>query len=95
MISNKYIDILREQIKEERFEKKIKFFIFGSSIKRKRFGDLDVGFIGSVQEQKIRRLKEKLEDSNIPYFVDIINFNNASKSFSDNVFSNKVLWIKR
>jgi len=95
MINNKYIGLLKEQIKKEKFGKSTKFFIFGSSIKRKKFGDIDIGIIGNVREQELRKLEEKFANSTFPYFVDIIDFNKASKSFTNNVLSNKILWIKR
>lgn len=73
----------------------LKIFIFGSSLKSKKFGDIDVGVMGDVSDNQIRELKAYFEDSNFPFFVDIINFNKVDESFKKNVLTNQVLWIKR
>lgn len=74
---------------------KIQIFIFGSSIKDKHFGDIDIGIIGDVTDKEVRDLKEFFEESNFPFFVDVINFNTVEEPFKKNVLNNKVLWIKR
>lgn len=92
----KYFDHLSSHLLEF-FGKKdnLKIFIFGSSVKSKKFGDIDVGIIGDVTDSQIKELKAYFEDSNFPFFVDIINFNKVEESFSKNVLTNQVLWIKR
>lgn len=72
-----------------------KIFIFGSSAKSNRFADIDVGIMGEVTDKQIRELKEHFEESNFPFFVDIINFNKVDESFKKNVLDNQILWIKR
>lgn len=91
----KYFDRLSGYLLEF-FGKKdnLKIFIFGSSVKSKKFGDIDVGIMGDVTDAQIRELKTYFEDSNFPFFVDIVNFNNVEKSFSKNVLTNQVLRIK-
>lgn len=76
-------------------DRKIKIFIFGSSIKDKHFGDVDIGITGDVTDKEVRDLKEFFEESNFPFFVDVINFNTVEEPFKKNVLNNKVLWIKR
>ncbi|MCX6734604.1 MAG: hypothetical protein NTZ25_01695 [Candidatus Peregrinibacteria bacterium] len=92
----KYFDRLSSHLLEF-FGKKdnLKIFIFGSSVKSKKFGDIDVGIMGDVTDAQIRELKAYFEDSNFPFFVDIINFNKVEESFSKNVLTNQILWIKR
>lgn len=75
--------------------KNIQIFIFGSSAKSEKFGDIDVGIMGNITGKEINELKEYFEESTFPFLVDIINFNNVEKSFKDNVLNNKVIWIKR
>lgn len=95
MIKDKYLKQLSERIKKQSKGKYAKFFIFGSSLRKKHFGDIDIGFMGDLKDKDIREVKESFEDSTFPYFVEFINFNKVSKSFKENVFNNKVLWIKR
>ena len=69
-------------------------FIFGSSLRRERFGDIDIGVKGDFDEARLPALRERLTESTFPYIVDIVNFNTAKKSFTDNVFLQPVVWIK-
>lgn len=94
MIQEKYLRLIKEKINNIRPEKDLKFFIFGSSLKGDHFGDIDIGVMGGIQDKEIRQLKEEFENSNLPYFVDLINFNQVSKEFRDNVFQDKILWIR-
>jgi predicted nucleotidyltransferase len=96
MIKKKYLKQISAKVGE--FKKKnkgAKIFIFGSALRRKKFGDVDLGVAGKVSRRDIAELKEDFVDSVIPYFIDIINFNGVSEKFKANVFNNKVLWIKR
>ncbi len=75
--------------------KNVKFFIFGSSLNKAHFGDVDLGVIGDVSDKELSTLKETFENSAIPYFVDVINFKEVSEEFRDNVLNNRAIWIKR
>lgn len=94
MINQKYLNIIKEIIRAELGEGNFKCFIFGSSLERKKFGDVDLGIIGKVDKRKISRLKEKFESSNLPFAVDAVNFDRANKEFKTNVFKQKIIWIK-
>lgn len=94
MIKEKYLNLISEMIIKTSKDQNLKFFIFGSSLKKKHFGDVDLGVVGKIEKQKIRELKEDFENSTLPYFVDIINFNEVSTEFKNNVFNNDILWIK-
>lgn len=93
MIKDKYLKEIAEKVKNFAKNKNLKFFIFGSSITKEHFGDLDLGVMGNIQEKELINLKEEFTNSTLPYFVDIINFNKVSKKFKDNVFKQKILWI--
>ncbi|PIZ76606.1 hypothetical protein COY05_00695 [Candidatus Peregrinibacteria bacterium CG_4_10_14_0_2_um_filter_38_24] len=75
-------------------KKNVKIFLFGSSIRENKFGDIDVGIMGEVKEMDVRKLKEYFEESTFPFLVDIINFNNVDEPFKQNVLSNQITWIK-
>ncbi|MDD5528342.1 MAG: hypothetical protein PHO56_05255 [Patescibacteria group bacterium] len=96
MIKKKYLDKIKREIKPvAHSNKRAKFFIFGSSLRGKNFGDVDLGVSGKINSRDIAALKENFVNSTIPYFMDIIDFNKTSKEFKKNVFSDKILWIKR
>lgn len=72
-----------------------KIFIFGSSIQRDRFADIDVGIMGkNVQDTSITELKEQFEESSFPFLVDIVNFNTVREPFRSHVLKQPVLWIQ-
>jgi predicted nucleotidyltransferase len=93
MIKAKYLKEITKKIEEFIKDKNVKFFIFGSSLTKKHFGDVDLGVIGDVKEKDLIKLKEEFVNSTLPYFVDIINFNKVSEKFKENIFKQKILWI--
>lgn len=92
----KYYNSLKSQLLDFfHDDKKVQIFIFGSSAKENRFGDIDVGVMGDVKDKQIRELREYFEESNFPFFVDVVNFNKVEEPFKKNVLDNQILWIKR
>lgn len=94
MIKRRYLKKITQIIDRIQPSKNAQFFIYGSSIIKERFGDVDLGIIGDVKESDINKLKEEFTDSTLPYFFDVVNFNKVSLTFKENVFNNKILWIK-
>ncbi len=95
MIKQKYLQQLKKQINEFVGDREIKVFLFGSSLKKDHFGDIDIGLIGEFKPNEPMRLKEKIEASTLPYFIDVVDFNNADNDFKENILNNKVIWIKQ
>ena len=91
---DRYIPKIKEVIKNFDPSLRNKYFIFGSSLRKEKFNDIDIGVIGaSTSGIKVNDLKEKIENTTIPYFFDVVDFDSAQKSFTDYVFNNKILWI--
>lgn len=93
MIKKKYLQIVKDKINKFNQNKNLKFFIFGSCLIKKHFGDFDLGIIGNIKDKSLIELKEEFVNSTLPYFVDVINFNKVSDEFKKNIFNNKILWI--
>lgn len=93
---NKYIPKIKKVIESFDHTGKTRYFVFGSSVRKDRFNDIDIGVIGaSFSGINTMRLKEKIEETNIPYFVDVVDFDTVNASFKDYVFSNEpIVWIK-
>ena len=92
MIKKTYVKKIKDRVK--RFEKDgCRFFIFGSCLTKGRFGDVDLGFVGPISEKDLARFKEELEESDLPYSFDVVNFNEVSENFKSNVLNQKVLWL--
>lgn len=60
-------------------------FLFGSRATgtARKFSDVDVGILGkkSVPGHVVELIKEDLEESNIPYKVDVVDFTAVDPSF--------------
>ena len=70
-------------------------FLFGSSIQRERFADIDIGILGKdVADTSIADLKNQFEESSFPFFVDIVNFNTVREPFRSHVLKQPVVWIQ-
>lgn len=94
MIKDKYLREITKKINKFSRGKNLKFFLFGSSLTKDHFGDLDLGVLGKAEDRHLNKLKEEFDNSTLPYFIDIINFNKVTNKFKNNVFSNKILWIR-
>lgn len=94
MVKQDYLQKLTEIVNNQSQGKNWQVFLFGSSITKKRFGDLDIGIMGNVTPREISTLKELFINSALPYEVDVVDFNKASEDFKRNVFNNKIIWIK-
>lgn len=62
--------------------KKHRAFIFGSWAdgKAQKFSDIDIGIEGEEPFPSFE-LEEALEESDLPYLVEIVNFNRISEKF--------------
>lgn len=94
MIPKKYLDDIKKIVSCTIKNKKADIFLFGSSVKGKKFGDCDLGLAGKISDREIRMLRNAFEESTIPYKLDIVNFNKVSETFKHNVSKNKIVWIR-
>ncbi len=92
---DKYLPKIKEVIKSLDPSFQNRYFVFGSSLYKERFNDIDIGVLGAKTSGiGVSDLKEKIEDTTIPYFVDVIDFDSVKKSFRDYVFNNgPIVWI--
>lgn len=62
-----------------------RLFLFGSRVegKNRQFSDYDLGILGpkKVSATDLALMSADLDDSDIPYRVEIIDFQNVSESF--------------
>ncbi len=68
-------------------------FLFGSSIKKDHFYDVDIGLMGDVDAGKTAQLKFDFEESNFPYKVDIVDFNTVNPGFREHVLDSRIVWL--
>ena len=72
-----------------------RYFVFGSSVRRDRFGDIDLGVVGNRASRKpLGDLREQFYDSTLPYTVDVVDFDEAAEPFVTRVMSEEpVVWL--
>ena len=73
-----------------------RYFLFGSSVRKAKFHDIDLGVVGNKQSRKkLSELRDRFYDSNIPYKVDVVDFDEAGSDFRDYVLKNEPLvWLR-
>lgn len=71
-------------------------FLFGSRAagKNRPFSDYDIGVLGprDLPIQNISLIEEELEESNIPYKVDVVDFNKVRPEFKKVALRHAKLW---
>ncbi len=73
-----------------------RYFLFGSSLRKEKFHDIDLGVVGNASSQKkLSELRDSLYDSTIPYKVDVVDIDAAESDFRDYVLDKEPLvWIR-
>ena len=95
-MSKKYLHELSTLIPEHFNKGEATIILFGSRARRENseHSDVDVGILasGKLDDSKIILLKEAIENSNIPYKVDIISINEASEDFKNEIMKDAIIW---
>ncbi len=93
---NKYLAELKNLILEALKNERVKVFVFGSRARGDNYqaSDVDIGYIpyDNFDTKKITFLKEKFENSNIPYKVEMVNFNEVSEDFKNEALKDIEVW---
>ena len=94
--SDKYVNRIRQLVLEELRGQRVRVYFFGSRAKGVPTlgSDVDVALEGLSPENRaiIRRLREKLEESTIPYKVDVIDLDQVGEEFRRAVLATGILW---
>ncbi|MBU1122032.1 MAG: nucleotidyltransferase domain-containing protein [Candidatus Omnitrophota bacterium] len=95
-IDNKYLIKLKEFILEKLRNDDVKIILFGSRARGDNYvsSDIDIGIISKdkVDDGKIAVIKEKIENLNIPYKVEIVNFSHVSDCFKQEAMKEAIVW---
>jgi len=88
------ISIIRNIVRARLPDQSYKAFIFGSRAtgKSRRYSDIDVGILGpeKVPGAHLTDIEQALDDSDIPYRTDVIDFTNVSDIFKQNAMRNVI-----
>ncbi len=91
-----YLEILRRKITELFKDEDIQIFLFGSRARNNasNVSDIDIGVIPNTDSarKKLTLFKGSIEDLNIPYKIEVVNFKEVSQEFKEEALKNKVVW---
>ena len=93
-------DHILEQLKNtvlQFFEdENVTIFLFGSSARgdHHRYSDIDIGILSNngYNKKKLILLREKLENMNNPYSVDLVDISKVSDDFRENILKEGKIW---
>jgi hypothetical protein len=96
MNNRKYLDITRNIILSIIDKNNIAVFLFGS--RTNEFSgynsDIDVGFMSErpIEDKLFSRIREELEDSIVPFHIDLVDFNKSDKKFREIALEKIEIW---
>jgi len=95
-MENRYIEKLKKLTLAMLKGERVKVILFGSRARRdhRRTSDVDIGLIpyGTLDKKKMVLLKDKVEELNIPYKVEIVDFSQVSVNFKKEAMKGAVIW---
>lgn len=84
-IESKYLEHVKSIINSHLQDSNLKIYVFGSRVRgnAKKYSDLDVALkaASKIDFNKMSRIEIELEETTIPYKVDVIDLNNISDTF--------------
>lgn len=94
MLSDKYKNILITIIRK--YLPECKIYLFGSRATgdQTKYSDVDIAIdSGEVLDLNIiGKIKSEIEESKIPFFVDLVDLNNVDNRMRDQILKYGVLW---
>lgn len=94
MLDEKYKKKLIEII--EKYISDSKIYLFGSRAKgrHRETSDVDISIDAGkeLSSNLLYKIKDEIEESNIPYFVDVVDFNYVSDEMKNQILKNGILW---
>ena len=95
-MENKFLLQLKMLILHELEKENVEVVLFGSRARKdnNKTSDVDVGILphGVFDEKKLVFLKEKVEELNIPYKIELIDFREVSEDFKTLALKDAVVW---
>ena len=95
-MKDRYLDITKNIVLNSINRNEISVFLFGSRVgaEPKKSSDVDIGFISNsrVKRSIFRKIIDRIDESRIPYHVDLIDFTNADKQFKKYAMKRIIIW---
>jgi predicted nucleotidyltransferase len=96
-VYQKSIQDLKSLIFETLKGENITVLLFGSRAREdfSQVSDIDIGILpgDNFDQRKLVFLKERIENLNIPYTVDIVDLSRVSEAFKERALKEGIIWI--
>lgn len=93
---NSYLVLLKDLVLKELKDQPVKIVVFGSRARGDQnvTSDVDIAIIptNNFDKDKLTLLREKVEQLNIPYEVDIVNLKEAGETFRKEILKDAIVW---
>lgn len=93
----KYIKLLINIINKQLSNPNYKVYIFGSRVtnKAKKYSDIDLAFDlnRKITIAEIADLRDCFDNSDLPYYIDIIDLNNIEQDFKASILNSSIRLI--
>ena len=94
---NKYVERVKKMVLDCMHDESVSIYLFGSWAKgtARHGSDVDVAIeypIGVSGALKIGELRERLEESTIPYRVDVVDMQQASEALVQEIRKDGIRW---
>lgn len=84
-LNPKYIKFITSTLQKHLNKDTYRYFIFGSHAtgSNRKYSDIDIGIVGKmpVELHTLSHIKGAMEESDIPYRVDIVDFSKVDSKF--------------
>ena len=95
---DEYLNIVKSTILSLVDKNKVSVFLFGSRADNnyRHDSDVDVGFWANegLDKNLFIKINELLEESIVPYHIDLVDFSRTNESFRKIALKNIVIWNK-
>jgi uncharacterized protein len=95
-IATKALEEVRRIVLDALSEKNARVYLFGSWARGEatRISDIDVAIDShaTLPRGTLARLRERLEESHVPYHVDVVDLTRAAPEFRRRVLAEGMLW---
>ena len=96
LMKDKYLDQIKEIVLTQLKDEPVQVLLFGSRARGTHHpgSDVDIALIPAqgTNFTRVVFLKETMEDSCVPYKVDIVNLSESSREFREHALKDAVVW---
>ncbi|SMO61194.1 nucleotidyltransferase family protein [Solitalea koreensis] len=91
-----YIEEVKQILLDQKGIEEYAVFLYGSRARgsHHRRSDIDIGVLGKQEMDSFLKadLEQKLEDSNVPVFISLVDFYRVDKAFKQEALKNIQIW---